>query len=201
MQYKLVHFNNGNLADSWQNHFKNQPNVEIINGDICSVECDAIVSPANSFGFMDGGLDLALSEKFGRNLEMRVQKAIMRRPLGELLVGEALVESTENLDVPWLIVAPTMRVPMKLRQSVNAYLAMKAILLAVKNKDMEPEINVVAIPGLGTGVGALTPEVAAQQMWQGFQDVELDESSYPVGFGAAQKNHVMLNPQEIRIWD
>jgi len=51
---------------------------------------------------------------------------VIKRPLGELLVGEALVVETENELVPWIISAPTMRVPMRLRQTVNPYLAMKA---------------------------------------------------------------------------
>ena len=47
-----------------------------IEGDITQIECDAMVSPANSFGFMDGGLDYALSERFGWDLEKRLQKII-----------------------------------------------------------------------------------------------------------------------------
>ena len=33
----------------------------MIDADILKVEGDAIVSPANSFGYMDGGLDLKYS--------------------------------------------------------------------------------------------------------------------------------------------
>jgi len=55
MKYKLVHNNNSQLETSWQQYFAGQLNVEIINSDICRVQCDAVVSPANSFGFMDGG--------------------------------------------------------------------------------------------------------------------------------------------------
>ena len=201
MQFKLVHQNNSSLANSWQTHFTNQPNVEIINNDICQENCDAIVSPANSFGFMDGGLDLALSERFGWGLETKVQKAIRNRPLKELLIGEALTIPTEDPQTLWLIVAPTMRVPMKLRQSINAYLAMKAILIAAKTHTQKPAIQVVAIPGLGTGVGGLAPEIAALQMWQAFKEVELDDYSFPTGFSATQRSHILLNPEEIKIWD
>ncbi len=34
-------------------------------GSIFDYPAVAIVSPANSFGFMDGGIDLAYSERFG----------------------------------------------------------------------------------------------------------------------------------------
>ena len=40
-----------------------------------NVEC--IVSPANAFGLMDGGYDLAITEWFGGQLQERVQKYII----------------------------------------------------------------------------------------------------------------------------
>jgi len=117
------------------------------------------------------------------------------------MVGEALVVATMDGEIPWLIVAPTMRVPMKLRQSVNAYLAMKAVLLAARGHVLEPKIQTLAVPGFGTGVGGFNTETAARQMWQGFHDVEPGDSVYPGEFSDAQKDHVMLNPDEIKIWD
>lgn len=73
--------------------------------------CDAIVSPANSFGFMDGGLDAALVERFGMYAETRPKQTIRDKHAGELLVGRAEVCPTNDSTVPWLICAPTMRVP------------------------------------------------------------------------------------------
>jgi O-acetyl-ADP-ribose deacetylase (regulator of RNase III) len=150
---------------------------------------------------MDGGLDYALSERFGWSLQERLQQAISTRHLGELLVGEAMIVSTKNAKVPWLISAPTMRVPMRLRQTVNAYLAMKAILTTVLIHNGQPPIRTVAIPGLGTGCGALAPETAALQMATAYREVLLREIGYPVDFGQAQKRHYLLNPDEINLWD
>ena len=62
MKYILID-KNPKLISSWTSYFKEENNVVIINGDITSLECDAIVSPSNSFGFMDGGLDYAISER------------------------------------------------------------------------------------------------------------------------------------------
>ena len=117
------------LVDAWRNFFGEQKDVVIMEGDITAVECDAMVSPANSFGFMDGGLDYALSERFGWDLEKQLQKIIKDLPEGELLVGQALVLETGDKVVPFLISAPTMRVPtnFNIDTSINAYLAMKAI--------------------------------------------------------------------------
>ncbi|MCZ8216003.1 MAG: macro domain-containing protein, partial [Cyclobacteriaceae bacterium] len=82
------------LIDAWNDFFKEEQNVLILEKDITKIECDAVVSPANSFGFMDGGLDYALSERFGWDLEKRLQKIIKELPEGELLVGQALVLET-----------------------------------------------------------------------------------------------------------
>src|SRR5262249_50311914 len=125
---------------------------------------------------------------------------IAARPMKELLVGEALVISTGDIKVPWLISTPTMRVPMKLRQTINAYLAMKAILIAGKNHANKPNIETIAIPGLGTGCGGLDTDVAAYQMRVAYQEVILGKGKYPEDFGTAQREHRVLNP-EIILWD
>jgi O-acetyl-ADP-ribose deacetylase (regulator of RNase III) len=142
------------LLDAWTEFFGKEENVSIIEGDITQIECDAMVSPANSFGFMDGGLDYALSERFGWDLEKRLQKIIKDSPEGELLVGQAILIETGDSIVPYLISAPTMRVPtnFNIDTSINAYLAMKAILIKAKSND---NISTIAVPGLCTGVGRM----------------------------------------------
>lgn len=47
----------GPLADAWSTHCGGLDFVKIHRGPIFDVKCDAVVSPANSFGFMDGGID------------------------------------------------------------------------------------------------------------------------------------------------
>jgi O-acetyl-ADP-ribose deacetylase (regulator of RNase III) len=111
----------------------------------------------------------------------------------ELLIGEAIVVPTEDARTPWLICAPTMRVPMKIRTSINAYLAMKAILIAAREHRSEIPIESVAVPGLGTGIGQLAPELAAAQMAQAYREVVLGETKYPGSFAEAQRMHLSLN--------
>jgi O-acetyl-ADP-ribose deacetylase (regulator of RNase III) len=48
---------------------------------------DCIVSAANSFGLMDGGIDYAISTFFGWDLQRRVQKVIIEEYLGDSLWG------------------------------------------------------------------------------------------------------------------
>ncbi len=45
------------LADAWERHCGSLESVTIHLGSILDLRVDAIVSPANSFGFMDGGID------------------------------------------------------------------------------------------------------------------------------------------------
>jgi len=201
MKIQLVHYKDDTLGAEWRKRFDSHDDVAIVEGNICQMEVDAVVSPANSFGFIDGGLDLYLSERFGWDVQDRLQKLIKARPMRELLVGEAMVIPTEDAKVPWIISAPTMRVPMRLRQSINAYLAMKAILSVALSHTGKPGIETVAIPGLGTGCGKLPPEVAAIQMHEAYSEIICGEDKFPDSFGKAQRAHINLNLPEINLWD
>lgn len=67
-----VHFllrdRNAALVEAW-GEFAAASEVEVSHGDIFDLSADAIVSPANSFGFMDGGIDLVHSQHFGWSLQ------------------------------------------------------------------------------------------------------------------------------------
>jgi O-acetyl-ADP-ribose deacetylase (regulator of RNase III) len=186
------------LLDAWRHFFGQEENVIIIEEDITKLECDAVVSPANSFGFMDGGLDYALSERFGWDLEKKLQKIIKELPEGELLVGQALLLETGDSKIPFLISAPTMRIPtnFNIDTSINAYLAMKAILIKANGDN---RISSVAIPGLCTGVGRMQPMISARQMLQAYKEIILGERMDFTSFGEAQKYHWNINPQGM-IW-
>ncbi|MEL1245785.1 macro domain-containing protein [Flavobacterium sp. DGU11] len=176
------------LLDAWTVFFNSEENVEIIQEDITTLKCDAVVSPANSFGFMDGGLDLALSERFGWGVQERLQQQIKGLPEGELLVGKAIAIETGDSDIPFLISAPTMRIPTSrdIDTSVNAYLAMKAILITAVN---DPRIASVAIPGLCTGTGNMEPLIAARQMFQAYREIILAHPMDFISFTQAQEYH------------
>ena len=75
------------LTAAWRQVCGDLPGVTVTDGDILSLDCDAVVSPANSFGFLGGGVDLAYARHFGPHLEPRVRAAIAGRWGGELPVG------------------------------------------------------------------------------------------------------------------
>ncbi|MGB1039650.1 MAG: macro domain-containing protein [Flavobacteriales bacterium] len=197
MKIKLVHIDS-NLGKEWENSFSKEKDVEIIEQDITETDCDAIVSPANSFGFMDGSLDLVLSNRFGWDIQEQLQKQIQESDEGELLVGKTITIKTDDTKIPYLISAPTMRVPMNynIATSVNAYLAMKAILIACKNNQ---DINSVSIPGLCTGCGRMPHHIAAKQMFLAYEEIILGKKRVFKEFGDAQRFQNELNENGL-IW-
>lgn len=157
---------NADLVDAWKAAFAGVANIEVSLGDIFAHEADAILSPANSFGHMDGGIDLLYSRYFGWDLQTNLQAVLAEHHYGELPVGQAIVHATGHARFPFLVSAPTMRVPARIDQTVNVYLAFRAALIAVlkHNAASDEAIDSLLVPGLGTGIGAMPPARAARQM-------------------------------------
>jgi O-acetyl-ADP-ribose deacetylase (regulator of RNase III) len=99
--------------------------------------------------------------------------AIAEQFFGELPVGMAMVLQLSNQRFPFLVAAPTMRVPGSVAGSINAYLSMRAALVAVlrHNATNDRPIRSIAVPSLGTGVGGIAPTEAAEQMRQAYDHV------------------------------
>ncbi|MES2197094.1 MAG: macro domain-containing protein [Pseudomonadota bacterium] len=157
---------NPGVVKAWEDTFADVPDVTVSRGDIFEHKADAIVSPANSFGYMDGGIDLLYSKYFGWQLETNLRALLSEQHYGELPVGQAAVLATEHESIPFLVSAPTMRVPMRIGETINVYLAFRAALIAVlaHNAAGGTPIRSLLVPGLGTGIGDVTPERAARQM-------------------------------------
>ena len=147
------------LVEAWQAYFPGLPDVSVTCDNIFTLEADALVSPANSFGRMDGGLDAQIVEFLGEDIEAEVQQLIRDRHDGELVVGQAEVVITQATQFPFLVVAPTMRVPQNVSRTVNAYLAFRAALRAVRafNEEHGDIIQTLLVPGLGTDNGFMPP--------------------------------------------
>ena len=196
------------LAKSWDAYCGELHGVEIHRGNILDLKVDAVVSPANSFGFMDGGIDMVYSQHFGWKLQQQLQSQIKHLHHGELLVGNADIVETQDSDIPYLISAPTMRVPMILADTVNPYLAARAALLLIKHgrfqtgaREGEPISSVVksvAFPGLGTGVGRVKPEKCALQVCTAIKEVVFDEHEFPSSWGNAQVRHQKMYTDDFR---
>ena len=190
------------LALAWSQFCGDLGFVSIHQGSIFEVECDAVVSPANSFGFMDGGIDMAYSRYFGWHVQERLQKEIRTRHHGELLVGAAAIVETDHPRIPYLLAAPTMRVPMILRNKVNPFLAARAALLlvergtfssgALEGMPIRDVVQTIAFPGLGTGVGQVGPNTCANQVRAAIDEVLLGPKTLPASWAEAQQRHQLL---------
>lgn len=67
---------------------------------------------------------------------------------------------------PFVIAAPTMRIPGEAGHTLNAYLAMRAALVAIhrNNRENGRVIRTAVVPGLCTGGGQMPCSMAAHQM-------------------------------------
>lgn len=186
---------NKEMCNQWNLHFKDCKDVITHCGDFFSLKTDCVVSPANSFGYMDGGLDMVISRKLGWQVQEKLQKQIQEKYFGELLVGQAELVETDFAEIPFCISAPTMRVPLILKDTVNVYLASKAIFYLLKK---ESRIKTVTISGLGTGVGQVPYDVCAKQMKQAYTDIWLNEYAFPNTWHEAQTRHQLLYSNDYR---
>lgn len=147
-------------------------------GDIASVPRDgaAFVSPANSLGVMDGGIDMVLSREMFPGCEKRLKAAIAA-------LGHKTKQGRPYLRVgsaTWFMVgprtgfiaAPTMFVPHDVSDTQNAYWAFLAILIAMERieKASNGAVNQLVCTSLCCGVGRMDPKEAARQMFRTWND-------------------------------
>jgi O-acetyl-ADP-ribose deacetylase (regulator of RNase III) len=155
----LIHLVDKNpvVVKAWERAFDGC-GVRMTCDDILNYPADAVVSPANSHGWMDGGIDLVYARKWPK-VEGRVKERI-RMMGGFLPVGVAIWVPTEDPKVKVLITAPTMEVPGPVPDSVNAFLAFRAALRLAHVYG----VKILLCPGLCTLSGHMEPVVSAWQM-------------------------------------
>ena len=162
----LIDSNKG-LCQKWREAFNNYPEVEVLNGDYFQKEADAIVSPANSFGIMDGGLDLEIRNKLGCQIEVDIQKVILDKYHGEMPVGSAEIIKTNSSRYKHMVCVPTMRIPESVAYTLNTYHSFRAVLIAINSfneSNVGQPIKSLICSGLGTGAGGMSAIRCAGQM-------------------------------------
>ena len=115
---------------------------------------------------MTAGIDAAVIGTFGESLMRTVQLHIMDRFLGEQPVGTAFVVSTGSNWIPYLVHAPTMRVPGSISGTDKVYAAAWAAFVAahLHNVAAETKIETIAFPAMGTGFGGMSFDESARQI-------------------------------------
>ena len=140
--------------------------IEVMQGDITKLAVAAVVSPANSHGYMRGGVDLAYTRHFGPSVEKALRAKIAALPDALLPVGEALAVQTGDGGIPCLVSAPTMETPQRLSGPEPVFAASKAAVLCALAEGYDS----LAFPGMGTGTGGLALDVAADAMLRGISE-------------------------------
>ena len=181
------------LCEKWKQVFSRYPEVEVLTGDYFQQSADAIVSPANSFGIMDGGLDLAIRNELGFQVETDIQEVILNKYHGEMPIGSAEIINTNHSKWSFIIAAPTMRIPENVAFTLNAYNAFRAILIAVNSfNESKPKrpIKSLVCSGLGTGIGSMEPVKCAAQMRAAYKLIK--EPARISSFEEIHKSHQSL---------
>lgn len=125
--------------------------IELWNGDICDLEVDAIVNPANPSLWMSTGVGGAIKRAGGDAIEFA---AVRQAPVA---VGDAVATDAGALAARIVIHAVSLD-----RDRRTSAAAIEAATRAAMARAREHEVASIAFPALGTGVGGFPLEDAAR---------------------------------------
>jgi O-acetyl-ADP-ribose deacetylase (regulator of RNase III) len=127
--------------------------IDIVQGDITKIECDALVNAANNHFWMGGGVAGALKRAGGPEIEAEAMKQ------GPAKVGEAVVSGAGKLKAKYVIHAAVM--------GQDLQTDAEKVRLATRNslkRAGELGVKCIAFPALGTGVGGFPLDECARIM-------------------------------------
>ena len=178
MQIYLVDINT-KMIESWEKYFKYENNVNVICSDIYTFlvnkNIDCIVSPANSFGIMDGGIDLELNRYFSNNVNPLFQQMVInmviddRRYAGQIPLGEAALL---KIGKKYFIACPTMILPELLELNNDNIATIRKCMKNCLIKAMENNIKSIFIPAFGAGTGGIPEDIVAQIMYDEYKKLK-----------------------------
>jgi O-acetyl-ADP-ribose deacetylase (regulator of RNase III) len=160
--------------------------VRVEQGDIATFQGDGVVNAANNHLRMGAGVAGALHQAGGYLIQEECDELV--RAHGPLQVGGAVVTGAGNLQVRWVIHAAAMGDTPPSENSIRSA-TRNALLLAGKH-----EMNSVAFPVLGSGVGGFSFEGAARLMIEEIR-AQGEVSTFPeiiVMYGFTEADAAML---------
>jgi O-acetyl-ADP-ribose deacetylase len=125
--------------------------IDLWNGDICDLEVDAIVNPANLSLWMSTGVAGAIKRAGGDEIEFA---AVRQAPVP---LGEAIVTPGGTLAAGAVIHAVSLD-----RDRRSSGPVIEAAVRSAMARAREIDARSVAFPALGTGVGGFPLDEAAQ---------------------------------------
>ena len=127
------------------------PRIELWNGDICDLEVDAIVNPANLSLWMSTGVSGAIKRAGGDAIEFA---AVRQAPVP---LGESIVTESGSLAAGAVIHAVSLD-----RDRRTSGPVIEAAVRSAMARAREIGATSVAFPALGTGVGGFPLEESAR---------------------------------------
>lgn len=138
---------------SLDEHAVGRARVRIVQGDITSLPCDAVVNAANDHLWMGGGVAGAIKRRGGEEIE---RDAVRQGPIP---IGEAVATGAGRLPARYVIHAVTMGQDLVTSERDIRAATRSALRLAERLG-----LQCVALPALGTGVGGFPLDRAAAAM-------------------------------------
>jgi O-acetyl-ADP-ribose deacetylase (regulator of RNase III) len=178
MKLQFVFFdNNKHIIDAYMKALKPFESMYKIKYDVGDIKhivqrnhCTCIVSPANSFGEMNGGIDLWIAKMFP-DVQKNVYRYIKSHSWYKsqtgvpcIPVGDSMLCGTGSNICPYIVIAPTMFKPSDIRFTDNVYRAFISILDNFHDRSF-----IIGVSGMGTGVGNLSAEECAKQVALAFK--------------------------------
>ncbi|WP_353930027.1 Hpt domain-containing protein [Okeanomitos corallinicola TIOX110] len=165
------------LCRTFADYFEGLPNVEIIHGTFDKLPFfDCIVTAASSLKSATNKTDTAILEFFGHDVEQVIQNRIQAEYLGDQPIGTSLIVETNHPLHPFIAHVPTLRMQISIAGNDHVYQALWSTLLAIRQHNryycncLHKQINIVAIPGLGTSPGSVPIDEIARQMSMAYQN-------------------------------
>jgi O-acetyl-ADP-ribose deacetylase (regulator of RNase III) len=128
--------------------------IHVAVGDITQLTVDAIVSPSNSLGIMQGGVAGQIREAGGPEIEDEVRQS------APIAVGAAVVTNAGELFCKNVIHVPTTEEPGQKPGVEFVRRATRAALLAAARFNHE----IIAFPAIGAGAGGVPFDEAVRAM-------------------------------------
>ena len=154
--------------------------IEIIKGDITTIEADAIVNAANSSLLGGGGVDGAIHRKGGKSILAECIE--IRNRQGGCKTGEAVITGGGDLPAKYVIhtVGPVWNGGNNDEAKLLANCYRNSLSIAVENS-----IKSIAFPNISTGIYHFPKDKAARialQTISGFEEIDFFNSIVIVCF-------------------
>lgn len=127
--------------------------IDVVDADITTLEVDAVVNAANDHLWMGSGVAGAIKRVGGAEIE---QEAVAQGPIA---VGDAIVTTAGQLPAKHVIHGAVMGQDLSTDAATIARTTRRCLEIA-----QELGAKSIALPALGTGVGGISPELAAAAM-------------------------------------